>query len=238
MYYSAGMSALPLLRILRVLALTAALPVGLRAQTSAVVDEGTFSVSKSGAPLGRESFRIKREVAPGGQVFQATGESALGDTRLTTRLGTDSTGVPVSYETEIRDRGEVVQRIQGRGRPGRFSVLMQTRSGESAREYVLNNGALLMDDDVFHHFFFVPLAVAHAQLIVIAPRGMQQSQFRLEERGNDTIDIAGRTIESRHFALITPGGATEDVWIDGKGRLLKVSIPAKALVALRDDPPR
>jgi hypothetical protein len=232
------MSSLPLRHLLPVLALTVALPVAVRAQTSAVIDEGTFTVSKGGTPLGRESFRIKRELAPGGQVFQATGESALGDTRLTTRLGTDSTGVPVSYETEIKDRGEVVQRIQGRGRPGRFSVLMQTRSGESAREYVLNSGALLMDDDVFHHFFFVPLAATHAQLIIIAPRGMQQSRFRVEERGRDTIDIGGRSIEGRHFALITPGGVSQDVWIDGKGRLLKVSIPEKSLVALRDDPPR
>src|SRR4051794_4305945 len=116
---------------LRAVVLALLVPFAARAQTSAVVDEGTFTVSKSGTPLGRESFRIKRELAPGGQVFQATGESSLGDTRLTTRLGTDSTGVPVSYETEIKDRGEVVQRIQGRGRPGRFSVLMQTRSGES-----------------------------------------------------------------------------------------------------------
>jgi hypothetical protein len=210
----------------------------LRAQSSAVVDEGTFTVSKKGAPLGRESFRIKREVGPGGQVFQATGESALGDTRLTTRLGTDSTGVPVAYETEIKDRGEIVQTIQGRGRPGRFSVLMRTRSGESAREYMLNNGALLMDDDVFHHFFFVPLAAAHPELIVIAPREMQQSRFRVEQRGGDTIDIGGHAIECRHFALITPDGGTQDVWVDGKGRLVKVSIPEKALVALRDDPPR
>ncbi|MGH7678698.1 MAG: hypothetical protein ACRENU_09545, partial [Gemmatimonadaceae bacterium] len=36
---------------------------------SAVVDEGTFTVTERGAPLGRESFRIARTPAPGGQVY-------------------------------------------------------------------------------------------------------------------------------------------------------------------------
>lgn len=208
------------------------------AQASAVVDEGTFMVTRQGAPLGRESFRIVRTPAPGGQVYRATGQSALGDNRVTTSLGTDSSGVPVSYESELTQRGEVVQRLQGRGRPGRFSVLMQTKSGESAREYVLNNGALLMDEDVFHHFFFVPIAAQHQQLIVISPRASDPGRFALQERGSEVVEIAGRSIESRHFALIGPSGASRDVWVDGKGRLLKVAIPEKGLVALRDDPPR
>jgi hypothetical protein len=213
------------------------LPAAVRAQASAVVDEGTFMVTQKGAPLGRESFRIVRTPAPGGQVFRATGQSALGDNRITTSLGTDSSGVPVSYELELTQRA-VVQRLQGRGRPGRFSVLMQTVSGESAREYVLDNGALLIDEDVFHHFFFVPLAAQHSQLIVIAPRVADQGRFTLQERGTEMVEIANRSIQSRHFALIGPSGASRDVWIDGRGRLLKVAIPEKGLVALRDDPPR
>lgn len=221
-----------------VIALLAMMPTAMRAQASAVVDEGTFMVTQKGAPIGRESFRIVRTPAPGGQVYRATGQSALGDNRVTTSLGTDSSGVPVSYESELTQRAEVVQRLQGRGRPGRFSVLMQTKSGESAREYVLDNGALLMDENAFHHFFFVPLAAQHPQLLVISPRASDQGRFTLEERGAGVVEIAGRSIESRHFALIGPSGASRDVWIDGKGRLLKVAIPEKGLVALRDDPPR
>jgi hypothetical protein len=117
-------------------------------------------------------------------------------------------------------------------------VLTQTKTGEAAREYVLSSGALLMDEDVFHHFFFVPLAVGHAQLSVIAPRIAQQSRFQLEARGEDSVDIAGRSIAARHFALTSPSGASREVWIDEKGRLLKVAEPDKGLLALRDDPPR
>jgi hypothetical protein len=201
------------------------------------VDEGTFTVTQKGAPLGRESFRIIRAPAPGGQVYLATGTSVLGDTKVTTRLGTDSCGVPISYESDLIEKGEVVQRLRGRGRPGRLSVLTQTKTGEAAREYVLSNNPLLMDEDVSHHFFFVPLAVGHAQLNVIAPRIGQQTRFQLEDRGLDSVDVAGRTIPGRHFALTGPG-ASREVWIDEKGRLLKVADSEKGLVALRDDPPR
>jgi hypothetical protein len=216
------------------------LPLGsVRAQSSAVVDEGTFMVTRNGAPFGRESFRIVRAPAPGGQIFRATGDCALGDTFVRTNLGTDSAGVPVSYATELRQRDQIVERLEGRGRPGRFSVLVQTKSGEAAREYLLNKGALLIDDDVFHQFYFVPIAAAkREQLIVIAPRAAQQGQFRLVERPNETVDIAGRSISSRHFALTGNGGSSREVWVDEKGRLLKVAIPDKGLVALRDDPPR
>ena len=204
---------------------------------SAVVDEGTFSVTEKGAPLGRESFRIARTPAPGGQVYLVKGQSALGDNRVSTTLGTDSAGVPVSYESEHTVRGQLVQRLQGRGRPGRFSVLKETKSGESAREYPLINGALLLDENIFHHLYFVPGA-AGRELTVIAPRTAEQGKFRVEERGVETVEIAGRSLTGRRFSLVGSSEPSRDVWIDEKGRLLKVAIPEKGLVALRDDPPR
>ena len=218
------------------LALLTLLPSAASAQ-SAVVDEGTFSVTERGAPLGRESFRIARTPAPGGQVYLVKGQSALGDNRVSTTLGTDSAGVPVSYESEHTIRGQLVQRLQGRGRPGRFSVLKETKSGESAREYALINGALLLDENVFHHLFFVPGA-AGRELTIIAPRTAEQGKFRVEERGFETVEIAGRSLSGRRFALVGSTEGSRDVWIDDKGRLLKVAIPEKGLVALRDDPPR
>jgi hypothetical protein len=209
------------------------------AQTSALIDEGTFMVSRNGAALGRESFRIVRAPAPGGQVYRATCQSALGDNRVTTSLGTDSVGVPVSYEFELTQRGVVVQQLRGQGRPGRFMVLVRTKSGESAREYVSSNGSLLIDEDVLHHHFFVPLAAAqHKALNVIVPNVAQQPHFKIEDVGDDTVDVGGRSIPSRHFTLTGPSGVVRDVWVDARGRLLKVTIPDRGLLALRDDPPR
>lgn len=207
------------------------------AQGTAVVDEGSFTISRSGAPVGRESFRIIRAPAPGGQVYQATGTSVIANVKATMRLGTDSVGSPVSYESEVSDQAQLVQRLRGRGRPSRFGLFVQTRTGESAREFVLANGALLLDESVFHQFFFVGLAADQRELIVISPRSAQQERMRVVQRGEEGVEIAGRTISGRRVSLVNGDGPRE-VWLDGQGRLLKVAIPDQGLVALRDDPPK
>jgi hypothetical protein len=226
--------ATPLVRRAALAALLVASPAF--AQRSGLVDEGTFMVSRNGAPMGRESFRIIRAPAPGGQVFQARSQSAFGADRVTTILGTDSTGAPVSYDAEVSRNGKVVEKVRGSGAAGRFNVLVQTRSGEASREYVLDNGALLIDDDVIHQFHFVGLALAGAY-DVVAPRATGQLRYALESRGSEAIDIAGRRVESRRYALTEPGRSAVEVWFDARGRLLKVAIPEKSIVAVRDDPP-
>ena len=207
------------------------------AQGTAVIDEGSFTVTRSGAPVGRESFRIIRAPAPGGQVYQATGTSVISDVKATMRLGTDSLGSPVSYESEVSDKTQPVQRLRGRGRPNRFGLFVQTRTGESAREFVLANGALLLDEGVFHHFFFVGLAAQQQEVIVISPRSARQERMRLQSRGEEDVEIAGRRIPGRRVSLVNGEGPRE-VWLDSQGRLLKVAIPDQGIVALRDDPPK
>lgn len=207
------------------------------AQGSAVVDEGTFTVSREGVPVGRESFRVIRAPAPGGQVYQATGTSVIGETKATSRLGTDSVGRPVAYESDVSELGQLLQRLRGRGRPGRFSVLAQTRTGESAREYVLPNGTLVLDEDVFHQFFFVGLAAQAREIVVISPRTAQQHVMRLQAGGEETVEIAGRALAARRYSL-GDGQGQRKVWVDAQGRLLKVEIPDRGCVALRDDPPK
>jgi len=210
------------------------------AQAPAVLDEGTLMVFRGGNPVGRESYRIVRAPGPGGQVFQASGTTALGTRRIEVpQLGVDSSGRPLSYEARVFAANTREATVSGRGRPGRFSVLVRTRSGESAREYLLDNGALLIDDDVFHQYFFLGLAAtdgAPREFSVIAPRSQEQVRLTFEQRGTETIDVGGRRMEGRRLALVGPNGARE-VWVDGKGRLLRVSIAYKGLVAVRDDPP-
>ena len=223
--------------VLRAAAVAIALgPAALAAQAS-VIDEGSFTITQQGTPYGRESFRIVRTPAPGGQVIRATGQGALGDNRVTSILGTDSTGMPVSYSSDLSLNGRIVQRLQGRGRPGRFSVLSSTTAGEAAREYVLDDGALLIDGDVMHHYYFVPIA-AHTTLSVIAPRTGQQLTFQVSEAGRERLEIAGREIDSRHYRLVGSTGTRREVWVDEQGRLLKVAVPDRGLFAVRDDPPR
>jgi hypothetical protein len=206
-------------------------------QQSAVVDEGTFTITRNGAPVGREAFRIVRAPAPGGQVFRASGTTVIGDRRIQPSLGTDSLGVPVSYEAKVTEKGVTVQSVRGSGRPGRFGVVSRLANGsESAREYVLSNGALLLDENVFHHFYFIPVG-SHSRAAVIVPRTGSQEQFTIAAHGAEPVEIAGTRVPGRRYSITGEKGG-RDVWVDQRGRLLKVSIPEQGLVALRDDPPR
>jgi len=208
------------------------------AQTSAVVDEATFMISRKGAPVGRESFRIIRAPGPGGQVFLARATSALGEDRVATTLATDSAGIPVSYEATLSQRGEVVMRLQGRGRPDRFSMLVQSKGGEAAREYLVRPGTMLLDDDQFHQFYFILRAARDSQVMIIAPRTARREKMRLEDNGLESLPIGGQDITARRLALVDSAGGRRELWLDPLGRLLKVSVPEKGLIALRDDPPR
>jgi hypothetical protein len=234
-YQEHGMSRLSTALFATIIA--AALPAVVHGQ-SALVDEGTFQVSRNGTPVGREAFSIVRSPAAGGQVYLAKGTSAIGPRTLTTELGVDGAGVPVNYESILRERGSITEQTKGRGRPGRFSVLVQTRGGESAREYVLSNGAVLLDDQVFHQHYFLTVSGDVTAFVVVTPGSAQPVKFRFEERGAEAVEIAGRSIRARRFALVGPSGDSRVIWVDSAGRLLKVTIPATGLTALRDDPPR
>jgi hypothetical protein len=62
--------------------------------------------------------------------------------------------------------------------------------------------------------------------------------MRVADAGTEKLAIGGTTLDARHYTIADPGGANREVWADSTGRLLKVAIPSRGVVALRDDPPR
>lgn len=219
-----------------VLALLSLTPSDALTQGSAVVDEATFIITRKGAPVGRESFKIIRAPGQGGQVYRAVASSALGEDRVSTTLSTDSTGAPVSYESTLSLRGEVKERLQGRGRPDRFSVGVQTKSGEAINEYVVRPGTIILEDGIYHQYWF---AVRDgAEVSVIAPRSGRQEVLGLEDLGTEELAIGRQRLSGRHLTLVGGTGGKREVWVDSQGRLLKVALPDQGLVATRDDPPR
>ncbi len=214
--------------------LSAACAPALRAQEQ-LLDEGTLLVTKDGLTLGRESFRIVRAAGTAGQVYRATGQLSMGDRRVTTSLGVDSLGSPVLYDAEVRVNGTLDTHLHGTGRPERFSTIMRTRHGESARDYVLQANALVLDREMFHQYYFVALPPDRPSFSVVEPLSGTQATFRFEARGQESIRVGRTTVQARHVSLVGSDGATRDVWVAQDGRLLRVSIPAAGLIAQRDD---
>ena len=215
-------------------------PVSLQAQRAGqTVDEGTFVISRNGAVIGRESFRIVRSPSASGDVFRATAQLALGDQRVVPTLNADSTGAPLSYDVAVQNGPDRQVRLQGRARPGRFSAMLRTRDGESTKEYVVPASAVVLDDDISHQLYFVTLSGRRSGPVsVLDPRSNAQITANLERRGDATVEIGGTAVPAQHYVLNAPGLPRREFWVDDGGRVLKVTVPDRGIIALRDEPPR
>ncbi len=202
------------------------------------VDEGSFTITQNGAPAGREDFSIRSTPGIGGTIYRAQSTVTLDGRRIAPSLSTDQAGAPLSYQVEVRT-GAQTERLTGQVSRGRVSIHQQGPGGASAKEYVISDGALILDDDVFHQYYFVarrsPLP---ASIPVLVPRRGVQVTMRLASRGDETVTIGRRTLPATHLVLTDPGTGDREIWVDSEGRVLKVVIPGRSLVAIRDDPPR
>ena len=202
-----------------------------------VVDAGSFTITANDQPVGREDFRITRTESPGGRSFVANATVTYSDRKLYPALSTDAAGRPANYQIELRVGQDTREKLYGQLGEGKFSARVQTPRGEAAKEYIVADGALILDDDVFHQYFFVAQREP-GPLPVVVPRRNVQMRMTLRADGTQTISIGGTAIEARHLVIAEPGGGTRELWVDSAGRVLKVAIPARGVVALRDDPPR
>lgn len=229
----------PLHRALPLVALVV-LPAVARAQV-VTHDEGSFTVTRGGAPVGREEFRILRQPSAGGVAYVARALGAYGERRVSPALQTDSLGVPQRYQVEVRDAGQLEQRLTAQTAGGRFTAQATTRTGEASREYLLPAGGVLLDDEAYHQWFVLGLrgrADTLAALPVLAPRVNAQRTFRVVSRAATRLAVGATTLDATHLVLGDVADRRREVWLDRAGRVLRVSLPAEGIVAQRDDPPR
>ena len=143
----------------------------------------------------------------------------------------------IGHSIDVKNGGDTEERLRATGRPGRLHAVLQTRTGESSKEYLISSSAVILDEDVFHQHFFIPLARRSGDVSVIIPRRNSQVSGRIEDRGTEKIKVDGTEVSALHLVITLPDGA-RDLWFDDTGRLLKVAVPARGLVALREELPR
>jgi hypothetical protein len=206
------------------------------AQGTRIADQGSFTISQNGQRIGREDFTISAAPSGSGVEFTASATVQYGDRRLQPSLRTDSSGVAMSYEVTTRAANSPAERWEGSIVRGRVSARIQTPRGQSAKEFIVADGALVLDDEVFHQYFFI--AREQGPVTVMRPRENTQLRVGVVREGSDRVAIGTRELEATRVVLTEPGGARREIWVDAEGRVLKVSLPASGIVALRDDPPR
>ena len=76
------------------------------------------------------------------------------------------------------------------------------------------------------------------RVAVVFPRRNVQEAMRVREGGSEPVVIGGRAVAATRLVLQEAGGAERQIWVDAEQRVLKVAIPSRDLVAVRDAPPR
>ena len=219
--------------------LVAAIPLALAAPLAAQAgsgDQGTFQVLVGGRPVGTEEFTIQETGAGENTEIIATGRIALrlptGTLELAPRLRTTGfQAQPVSYQVDVG--GSSPQKIVGTLGNGRFSARIVTGSGEQLREYVAASGGVVLDEGVAHHYYFLARRLRDGRVPVLVPRENRQVMATVSSRGEERVQIGGKTAQLFHIVVRPDGGEERHVWVDALSRVIKVEIPARDYAAVR-----
>ncbi len=215
-----------------------------RAAQPVRLDVGSFTVLTNGQRVGREQFSVQQVTTNEGPTIEVRSESAIADRRTAMRLEVDSAGTPFRYSVEERRGAEQTLRLGGQRVRGRFATLARSVNGESAREYLLRPGAVVVEEDgLVQHTLLVrgrALTVGGGiTLPSLTPVANAQGAVRVVlEAVNDVVVIAGARRAAQRYRIVTASGEVRLVWAERDGQLLRISIPSRGLEAIRDDVPR
>lgn len=215
------------------LAVGVALAAPAAAQTT-VIDEGTFRLSVRGMPVGTETFTIRRSGTGATAATVAQGRVLL-DTGEQTRALLQVEGAalrPAQYQIEVT--GPDRRTIRGQLAGNRFRAQIVSPTAETMREYLISDGAIILDDGVAHHHYFIALRGPGTQNVpVIMPGQNRQLTGTITDAGRVTIQIAGQNVSARHLTFQSDDLADRSLWVDDEGRILRLSIPEHQYVAER-----
>jgi hypothetical protein len=220
------------------LALIATLGAAPAIAQTAVIDEGTFRLSVRGSVVGNETFTIRQTGTGAGATIFAQGRVVL-DTGEQTRALLQVEGPalrPAGYQIEAT--GPQRRTIRGQAAGNRFRAQIVSPAGETMREYLISDGAIILDDGVAHHHYFVAARSPGAGPVTVIVPGMnRQTTGVLREAGRETIAVGGQRIDARRLSFEPDGLAARTLWVDEQGRILRLSIPDLGFLAERTAPP-
>jgi hypothetical protein len=207
------------------------------------LDEGTLVVRQDTVEAATEGFRLS---------VVRTGPAAMRWTLATTirydrarpvivldpivELGPDSGALSLEYT--VADPREP-QRILGQLTRGRFIVRLLGRRTERAREFPAPAPAVLLDDSVFA--LFLPAAwqgrARPVAVTAIYPRAGRREILQAQDLGVESTTLNRDPASLRHITLTGGENRLVHVWLDAEGRLAKVQIPSRSLLAERAPAP-
>ena len=203
-------------------------------------DRGSFVFTIAGQQVGTETFEIRTQK---GQV-EATGKVDLRvmqegktlDFKTSAKLTLTSDLVPQNYEWDQKGAQSSQLQVDLRTTPA-TAHYRTVAGGDDVREFDLPRNVLILDSNVIHHFELALMRFRRAggskqTFPAFVPQQALPGSLSIEESGEESVDIDGKTRKLRHFVLTTEN-AQIDLWADGQDRLQKLSIPAARLEVIR-----
>ena len=147
-------------------------------------------------------------------------------------LGPDSS--PVSLEYTVADPREPL-RILGQLTRGRFVVRLLGRRTERAREFPAPPPAAVVDDSVFA--LYLPVAwqgrPRPVTVTCVFPRAGRRELLTVQDLGVESTTLNRDPAVLRHITLTGGENRVIHLWLAADGRLAKVEVPSRRLVAER-----
>ena len=199
------------------------------------IDEGSFRITIDGTDVGTERFVIRRTSTSPDALIDATGRVSLDarpDVLTAVRIAAETLRA-ADYQVRIESAPEEIYsgRVTGR----RVTARVVSSAGENLREYLVSEGAEVIDESVAHqHYFLARRARAgETRIPVISPREGRQHFVQVEIAGDESLTIAGQTVTARKLVIRPDQREARQVWVDAQDRVLKLELPARRLIAER-----
>ena len=201
------------------------------------LDEATLLVRQDTVEVAREAFRLTpARAASSGWTLATTIRYDRSRPVVVldpiVELGPDSGTTTLEYTVaDPRDP----MRILGQFTRGRFVVRMLGRRTERAREFPAPPPAAVLDDSVFA--LYLPVAwlgrTRTAQVTAVFPRAGRRELLAVQDLGIEPTTLNRDPADLRHITVTGGENRLVHVWLGAEGRLAKVEIPSRGLVAAR-----
>ncbi len=215
-------------------------PAQLRAQ--GVLDRGSFRLTLGGQEVGTETFTIRQDGTGPAAVTIAQGTVALDTGRVAQELTSwlrVSPGGARTAEYRLNVQGSAQQQITGTFAGGRFSARIVSPAGEMMREYLASDGAVVVDEGLVHQYYFLAQRAGSTttRIPLLIPRQSRQVLGTVTAAGGEAIEIGGRRIDARLLRVSAAGLPDRELWVDDRGRVLRLAVPSRGFVATRTSIP-
>lgn len=225
------MTAIPRPSIFPLLGLLVSLS-GADAVVAQTVDAGTFVILRGEDIVGLEAFELRRVVGAGAG-FTLTTSATYPPTqpdhtlRAVLQIGADSSVLSARFDFENTIRQFVLVDVGAR----RVTVRIGMPNGESTREYPSGARNLLAQDSLFALYALLP-GLTPGTVRLLWPRDGRRAGGELVVYGREPTQLGPNQRGLVHMSLGS-GPSVRHLWFDDSGRLIKVTIPALGLTAIR-----